>query len=247
MSKNNYDIGDIVTLNSHPMAFQPNGAIDSYINQIPPFMCIKEVHVEKRKKIYSDEFSNHKITDKIKYLCVYFNQHRMIFEENFVYQDMLISFEKLTFHRDDEVSEEDHKTLIKETKEYNTANYEYGKRVFFKTYKLEKRKKFKDARNDVRSTTRTTSTHTSPAFNLSGIKLNEKKSVYNPKDGELQVKTAETLYKILWYNAYQEKFSETYLPSEFFTDDSKIYMSLKGNSNSPDIDLKKSEENAGER
>lgn len=226
MSKNNYNIGDIVTLKTHPLAFQPDGAIDSYINQIPPLMCIKEIHIEKKKKLFSNDFEGDQIADNVKYLCVYFNQHRMIFEENFVYHEMLISFSKLKFHREDEKVEKEQQTLIEETEKYKVAGYEYGKLVFFKTYKLEKRKKFRNAIQDFRSTTKTTSTHTSPAFNLSGIKLNDKKSAFNPKSGKLKLKTAETLYKVLWYNAYQEKFSEAYLPKEFFINDKQIYEPL---------------------
>jgi len=43
----------------------------------------------------------------------------------------------------------------------------------------------------------------------------------------LQRKCSEELYKVLWYNAYQEKFSEEYLPKEFLTDDLRIYSSNK--------------------
>ena len=224
-----FKIGYIVTLKSHPLAFQDNGEIDSYVNQIPPLMCVKEIHIEKKKKLYSDTVSGVQISDEVKYLCVYFNQYRMIFEEKYVYQNALISFDKLFFHNKNDKVEDGHITLIEETKKYENAEYEFGKRVFFKTYKLEKRKKFKSAKNDVRSSRTTTSTHTSLAFILNGDKLNDKESIYNSKNGELQRECSKILHKVLWYNAHQEKMSEKYLPKEFFTDDERIYKNSDSN------------------
>ena len=137
MSKKDFKIGDIVTLKSHPLAFQPNGEMDVYINQIPPFMCVKEVHIERNKKLYSSEASQTQIADDVKYLCTYFNQHRMEFEDKFVYQEMLLPLDDITFHKTKEKNDQ-HPTLIDETKDYDIADYEYGKRVFFKTFKLER-------------------------------------------------------------------------------------------------------------
>lgn len=222
MSKNTFNIGDIVTLKSHPLAFQENGEIDLYVNQIPPFMCIKEVHIEKSKILYSKEIENLKIADNIKYLCTYFNQHRMIFEEKILYQEILISLKDITFHNKKDETQEGHIKLIDETYNYRMASYKFGERVFFKTFKLEKRKKFNAA-----SSIKIAMTHTTPAFILNGFKPNDQKSLYNEKNGELQRECSKELYKVIWYNSYQEKFSEDYLPKEFFTDDSRIYKSRK--------------------
>lgn len=228
MSINHFKIGEIVTLKSHPLAFQEKGEIDAYVNQIPPFMCVKEIHIDKKKQIYSPDIEKAKIGDTIKYICVYFNQHRMIFEEKFVYHEMLLALPKVTFHSKMEKDGGDHTKLIDETETYKSAEYEFGKRVFFKTYKLEKRKKFKTVGSDYNSSTKTVLTHTSPAFILNGYKKNEQKSQHNQKNGELIKQCSEELYKVLWYNSYQEKFSEEYLPKEFLTDDLRIYSSSVG-------------------
>lgn len=224
-----FHIGDIVTLQSHPLAFQENGLIDASINQIPPLMCIKEIHFEKKKNKYSAENEGKQIADKTKYLCVYFNQHRMIFEEKFIYESMLIGLDDLLFHRkDDKPYEGDYQSLIEETKQFKpleSEHYEYGKLVFFKTYKLEKRKKFASAGLEERKNKKSAVVHTSPAFVLSGIKINDQKSIYNEKDGKPIKTTSETLFKVLWYNSYQEKMSEVYLPKELFTDDERIVSS----------------------
>jgi hypothetical protein len=151
----------------------------------------------------------------------------MIFEERFVYQEVLMSFKDITFHSKQIDAEQNHTKLIDETLKYKVASYEFGKRVFFKTHKLERRKKFKTAGMDNNSSHKTIMTHTTPAFILNGFKLNDQKSIYNPKNGEMQRKCCDELYKVIWYNAYQEKFSEEYVPKEFFTDDELIYGVVK--------------------
>lgn len=227
MTLNKFNIGDIVTLKSHPLAYQDNGEIDAYVNQIPPFMCVKEVHIEKKKKELNCEKPDVKFANNVKYLCVYFNQHRMIFEEAHVYQELILSVTDITFHNKKEHIGDYHIKLVNETLDYKEVDYQFGKRIFFKTHKLEKRKRFKNPGHDTKSTTKTILTHTSPAFILNGIKANSQKTIINPKNGELQRKCCDELYKVLWYNAYQEKFSEEFLPKEFFTDDKRIYENPK--------------------
>ncbi|WP_341200186.1 hypothetical protein [Croceibacter atlanticus] len=226
MPKNNFEIGDIVTLKSHPLAFETDGRMDTAINHIPPFMCIKEVHFERNKLKYSKELPDTLNADNVKYICTYFNQHRMLFEDQIIYQKMLISINDITFHSESKSNNKDHITLVEETNLYEIANYEFGKRVFFKTHKLEKRKKFRTIGFDSKSN-KTIYTHTSPAFILNGIKLNEDKSVFDEKKGKLLKKCSDQLYKVLWYNSYQEKMSQGYFPQEFFVDNEKIHEILK--------------------
>ncbi len=186
-------------------------------------MCVKEVHVEGKKLVYSSE-TGKQITDHIKYLCVYFNQHRTIFEEKFLYHSMLLELtpKNFIFHKTDE-NTDNLPTLIEETLKYTESKYVYGERVFFKTYKLEKRKKFKNADySKAGSKHNIAMCHTSPAFIMSGIKRNEEQNLYFEKSGELKRLVPETLIKVLWYNSYQEKMSEAYLPKEFFVEESVI-------------------------
>ena len=236
MKNKQFNIGEIVTLKSHPLAFQKDGLIDASINQIPPFMCVKEIHFERKKKAYSAEVAGEQIADYTKYVCVYFNQYKMQFEEKFIYHNMLLKLtkENFTFHTNDYFSSKkvnnSDKSLIEETDDLNEAEYVYGTRVFFKTYKIEIRKKFRqhDIKNQNYST-KNTNVHTSPAFILSGIKNNEEKSIYNEKDGNPIKITADKLYRVLWYDSYQEKMSQEYMPKEFFTDDVRIYSQFKEN------------------
>ena len=229
-----FNIGEIVTLKSHPLAFQKGGLIDTSINHIPPFMCVKEIHFERKKKEYSAEVAGKQIADNTKYVCVYFNQYKMQFEEKFIYHNMLLKLtkENFTFHNNDyfnstKVNDSD-KSLLEETDGLSEAEYIYGIRVFFKTYKIELRKKIRQ--HDLKSrnySSKKANVHTSPAFILSGIKNNEEKSVYNEKDGNPIKITSDKLFKVLWYNSYQEKMSQEYMPKEFFTDDERIYSQSK--------------------
>ena len=125
---------------SHILLFE-NGLIDLTINHIPPFMCIKEIHFERKIKKYSAEFEGKQVADNRKYLCVYFNQYIMEFEEKFIYKSMLLrlSSDDFKFHKKGEKpNDEKYERLIDETEQLKEAEYLYGKRVFFKTQKLEK-------------------------------------------------------------------------------------------------------------
>jgi hypothetical protein len=216
-----FNTGDIVTLKSHPLAFMQNGLIDCYIKQVPPLMLVKEIHIEHKKKMFSEAKGEWQIADKVKYVCVYFNQHRTIFEEKSLYESVLISFEKLIFHRK-KADGSNGVTLIKETKDYKPLEYKFGEIAFLRTYKLENRKKTKYATLSPESSTKTLSTNTSPAFIMNGIKENDQKDLYDQRKGLLIRKTCQTLLKVIWYNSYQEKYSEEYVPIEFFTNDSLI-------------------------
>ena len=39
----------------------------------------------------------------------------------------------------------------------------------------------------------------------------------------LKKENADILYKVMWYDSYQEKYREEYQPKEFFTKDVQIY------------------------
>ena len=232
--KSKFKIGDIVSLKSHPLTFQENGLIDLTINHIPPFMCVKEIHFERKKKKYSAEFAGKQVADSTKYLCVYFNQYRMEFEEKFIYEGMLLKLvtDNFKFHRKyDKPFDEEYKKLIVETNELNEAEYIYGKKVFFRTHKLEKRKKFAEKNIDTKSSKKSAVVHTSPVFVLSGIKDNDEKSIYDEKNGKPIKITADKLYRVLWYNSYQEKMSQEYMPKEFFTDLENLYSISDKNDN----------------
>ena len=132
--------------------------------------------------------------------------------------------ENFFFNREEEKTDLNSPLLINETLGYAPAKYVYGSRVFFKTYKLEKRKKFNYSAKDLPDAkNKSAIIHTSPAFILSGSKKNEITNLYYEKSGDQKRIVAETLVKVLWYNSYQEKISEEYMPIDFFVDDQNIF------------------------
>lgn len=206
----NYQLGDIVTLKSHPL-FKKH-TIDTYSNQVPPLMIIKEVFFEDdKKKVFSSEKENIQIADNIKYTCIYFNNNKSEFVEATIYHSLLESYKFLKFDRKLKDGQETKSeiSLITEVSTYKEAAYSYGKSIQLKTNKLERRKKFTCDDNLAKIS------FTSPDFVLCGYKIEKLADLFYP-DGKPKKITSETFYKITWFNHFQQKFSEQYLPKEFF-------------------------------
>lgn len=208
-----YNIGDIVTLRSHPLL--GNYTPKNNKNQFPPLLLVKEALFEnKKKKLFSDEIQNAKIADNLKYVCVYFNDKKSEFVEVTLYHAYLSSYKDLMFHREKDEEGKETKSklkLIEEVEGYKQKEYEFGTLAQLKTCKLESRKKTglsKKKRNR-------NMTFCSPNFVLIGIKREVSDGLFY-YDGKPKRKISETFYKVMWFNHYQNKFSEKYLPQEFF-------------------------------
>jgi hypothetical protein len=208
-------VGSIVTLKSHPLFIKHT--IDIFSNQVPPLMIVKEVIYENdKKKLFSDELEDCKIADDIKYICIYFNNNKSEFVEVTVYHSFLKNYDQLKFNR--QLDEKGKATrseisLIDEVKNYKSADYEFGSVVRLKTNKLERRKTF-NANFD----TAIKVSFTSPDFILTGLKKEILTDLFY-HDGKPKRKASDILYKVMWYNHFQQKFSEQYLPKEFFVED----------------------------
>jgi hypothetical protein len=218
----NFSIGEIVTLKSHPL-FKEYKAISEFPSLVPPLMIVKDIFIEdnKKKKLYNDELGKEfQVSDLVKYTCVYFNSNKSEFVEAIIYQSILESYTKLKYIRKskDEKFEAD-VTLVNEVaneKIYKPINkYEYGKKVQFKSKKLEQRKTFVPYNDSIRTSYQT------PDFILSGVKNEPQTDLFYP-NGEMKRKIANQSYKVIWYNHFQQKFSEQYLPKEFFVEGVEI-------------------------
>ncbi|MEH6407670.1 MAG: hypothetical protein V7767_10335 [Leeuwenhoekiella sp.] len=204
---NIYKIGDIVTLKSHPLtiSFQPD--YESFSDQFPPLMVIKDITIEdERKKIYSSAITDAQIASQIKYKCIYFNEHKSSFEEAILYQNFLVSYSDLHFIKKNKDKPDDYKTLIQEVANYQTSNYEFGKIVQFKTAKLESRKIILNSFKYP--------TFRCPELVITGLKEEEEKNSFYEKDGTPKRIVPSILYKVTWFNQVHDKFSEHYLPKE---------------------------------
>jgi len=221
---NDFNIGDIVTLKSHPLISEDENKVPQEISefsaQVPPLMLVKEVLLEKKEnKIqYSDKFEGARISDLVKYICVFFNANKSEFVEKTVYQSFLSSYKKLKYFKKDKAEKtEANVDLITEVLGYaGVSEYEYSKRVQFKTKKLEHRKTYASNNEKIGGVSFQT-----PDFILSGIKYQEQKDLLYP-NGETKRIVCKELYKVIWYCHYQQKFSEEFLPKEFFVEGLEI-------------------------
>lgn len=226
--ENKFNVSDFLVLKTHPLLedFRIKG--DGKL--VPPIMLIKEVFIESNKKVICDEESGKKNADRIKYLCIYFDDTKSEFLEATLYESMLESFKKLKIERiskKGEVTQGD-ETIIKEIDSYGIPEYEYGKVVRLKTKKIEIYKKrstrkfiVKDeSKNDldVEEVVQYVVNYTSPDFIVCGFKKNETKNSHYPNGSPKRI-ICENLFKVKWFNFNQQKFSDQYLPEGFLTDE----------------------------
>ncbi|SDH27182.1 hypothetical protein [Winogradskyella thalassocola] len=239
--KNKFSLGEIVTFKSHPLLY------DYYIKGdgklVPPFMIVSEVHFESKKKIIVDERLGEIIGERIKYLCVYFDDNRCQFNEVCIYESMLENYKSICIARNDSINDNDnYKSLIKEAESYTTPKYKYGNVVYFKTKKFEifkkrisvrvvrnlknKKKREKEHKKEI---TQYVVNYSSPDFILSGLKKQMIDDSFYP-NGDRKKITSELLFKVKWFNSFQMKFSEHFLPKECFMREQPFPTEIKHNS-----------------
>lgn len=192
----NFNIGDIVTLKSHPLFNEKVKKIGEFPAHVPPLMLIKEVFVEseEKKRIYSEVLAEMQIADLVKYTCVYFNANKSEFQEKVVYQSFLRIYSDLKYYRevgkDEKKKIELYKQLIPEVLKYKRVKkYEYGAKVQFKTKKLEQRKSYLGNFERVPGVS-----YQTPDFLLSGIKNEDQADLFYP-DGNIKRKIPTQLYR----------------------------------------------------
>lgn len=220
-----FAIGEIVTLKSHPLNSEKPNKIIEFPSQVPPLMLVKEIFFEdiEKKKLFSSEIEKAQIADYIKYNCVFFNANKSEFQEKIIYHSLLVIYLKLEFFKDgaDKKSETEVK-LVDEVISYDLlSDYIYGDVVQFKTKKLEHRKSYDGNNERIRVTSNQT-----PDFVVSGIKKNEQLDLFylNGKNKKI---IPLTLFKVMWFNPFQQKFSEYFLPKEFFVKNLKFNTEVK--------------------
>lgn len=220
---NAFTVGDIVTMKSHPLFNKKIKKIACFSAHVPPLMLIKEVFFEliDKKQIFSTEVENAQIADLIKYNCMFFNANKSIFEEKIIYHSLLKGYKELKYYREVEKNKkgevEIDKQLIAEVLKYKVVSeYTYGDVVQFKTKKLEHRKSY-----DIGFERIPGNTFQTPDFVLSGIKNEPQTDLYY-NNGDKKRIISNQLFKVTWFNHFQQKFSEKYLPKEFFVKELEI-------------------------
>lgn len=241
--ENKFKVGDLVTLKSHPLfeVYEIKG--DG--KYVPPIMIVKEVLFEDRKKKTHDEITGYEIAERIKYICTYFDDNKSEFIEAHIYQSMLDGIKEIKIGRfDDPKSTSVSRTnLVDEVLRYALKpEYSYSGVYYFKTKKLEVLKKRSSVvvtvvqksgddrkpddndndQDDTKGYTRKTTiqyivNYATPEFVACGFKSESYADLFY-NDGKMKRLASTDFVKVKWYNPIQQKFSDQYLPMEFFTD-----------------------------
>lgn len=223
---NKFKVGNLVSFKSHPLLNEMYIKGDG--KYVPPIMLVKEVFFENKNKKIFDEVTGKKIADKIKYICVHFDDNKSEFIESHLYESQLESISSINIARYDKQKEgEQRKTLIEEVDGYpNTFEYEFGKVVYFKSKKLEAFKKRESSKIKVDKTTglevkeitrQYVVNYITPEFVLSGFKKENYNDLFYENGNRKRIVSTDFI-KVKWFNPFQHKFSEHFLPMEFFID-----------------------------
>jgi len=205
-----YKIGDIVTIKSHPLLHADTQKNSNF--QFPPLLLVKEILLEnEKKKLFSDEIKNTQIADNLKCICVYFSNKKSKFVEVHLYDAYLASYKDL---KSIEEEGESNKSETNQNEEEDKSNkneiYNFGGIVQLKTRKVKYKNQFKIGEKYKFLP------FLSPNFVLTGVKKGEVTGGLFYHNGKPKRKVAKQFYKVMWFNHFQNKFSEEYLPEEFF-------------------------------
>lgn len=219
-----FEIGAIITLNSHPLFDNNFKKIAEFSSQVPPLMIIKEVFFERKetKKIFSSDIENAQISDLIKYNCVYFNANKSEFCEKTIYESFLRTYKDLKYYKakdneGNEIKIPKEKQLIPEVLNYNIyKDYSFGDVIQFKTKKLEHRKSYDNGNEKLPGIS-----YQTPNFVVSGVKKDTQEDLFY-SDGRKKKIVPNKLLKVTWFNHFQNKMSEKFLPFCFFVKDLEI-------------------------
>jgi len=226
--ENQFGIGDIVTFKTHPLLY------DRYIKGdgklVPPFMVVKEVYFEDKKKKIVDTNNGKTIAERIKYTCIFFDDNKSEFKDVTIYESMLMNYESFYISKIDAVLKESndskYQSLIEEVSGYKNAKYEYGNIVYFKTKKLEILKKRSSVKKETlngseseekKETVQYVVNYSTPEFVLCGYKEETGEDLYYA-NGDRKKIVSKVFYKVKWFNSNQMKFSEEFLPKKCFID-----------------------------
>jgi len=241
--ENKFELGEIVTFKTHPLLYDLHIRGDGKL--VPPFMVVKEVYFEDKKKKIVDVSNGKKIAERIKYTCIFFDDNKNEFKEIVIYESMLVNYSKFFIARMDgekPIYKEGIETkisLIEEVSKYANPKYEYGNIVYFRTKKLEilkkrisvKKEKIKgESEQKEKETIQHVVNYSTPEFVLCGYKEENVEDLFYPNGNKKKIISKE-LFKVKWFNAYQMKFSEQYLPMECFIDSQPFKTIVPHNSN----------------
>lgn len=206
------NIGDLVSLKSHPFNIFNESLIGAFVDNTPPIMVISEVLKSNSYDTESEEVDTE--TNKVKklpnqYLCYFYSSKTSSFEKHWfkqneikkIYSDIETNQEKVT-------KTEDKVSLLNKYKD---------NLVVLKSADLELSKKkttWSRTKEEDINKTQAFLEFLSPVMTVIDVVENQNfnKDRVNPKNGEIKRESCKFLLKCKWFNPIKQTFSEEIIP-----------------------------------
>ena len=206
------NIGDLVSLKSHPFNIFNESLIGAFVDNTPPIMVISEVLKSNSYDTESEELDIE--TKKAKklpnqYLCYFYSSKTSTFEKHWFKQNEIKKIDSDTENNQGKVTKtEDKVSLLNKYKD---------NLVVLKSADLELSKKkttWSRTKEEDINKTQAFLEFLSPVMTVIEVVENQNfnKDRVNPKNGEIKRESCKFLLKCKWFNPIKQTFSEEIIP-----------------------------------
>lgn len=206
------NIGDLVSLKSHPFNIFNESLIGAFVDNTPPIMVISEVLKSNSYDTESEEVDIE--TKKAKklpnqYLCYFYSSKTSSFEKHWFKQNEIKKIDFDTENNQEKVTKtEDKVSLLNKYKD---------NLVVLKSADLELSKKkttWSRTKEEDINKTQAFLEFLSPVMTVIEVVENQNfnKDRVNPKNGEIKRESCKFLLKCKWFNPIKQTFSEEIIP-----------------------------------
>ena len=206
------NIGDLVSLKSHPFNIFNESLIGAFVDNTPPIMVISEVLKSNSYDTESEEVDAE--TKKAKklpnqYLCYFYSSKTSSFEKHWFKQNEIKKIDFDTENNQEKVTKtEDKVSLLNKYKD---------NLVVLKSADLELSKKkttWSRTKEEDINKTQAFLEFLSPVMTVIEVVENQNfnKDRVNPKNGEIKRESCKFLLKCKWFNPIKQTFSEEIIP-----------------------------------
>ena len=207
------NIGDLVSLKSHPFNIFNESLIGAFVDNTPPIMVISEVLKSNSYDTESEEVDTE--TNKVKklpnqYLCYFYSSKTSSFEKYW--------FKQNEIERINPDNDESNKEEIKKTEDKVSLLNKYKDNlVVLKSADLELSKKkttWSRTKEEDINKTQAFLEFLPPVMTVIDVVENQNfnKDRINPKNGEIKRESCKFLLKCKWFNPIKQTFSEEIIP-----------------------------------
>ena len=222
------NIGDLVSLKSHPFNIFNESLIGAFVDNTPPIMVISEVLKSNSYDTESEEVDTE--TNKVKklpnqYLCYFYSSKTSSFEKQWFKQNEIKKIDS-----DIETNQE---KVTKTEDKVSLLNKYKDNLVVLKSADLELSKKkttWSRTKEEDINKTQAFLEFLSPVMTVIDVVENQNfnKDRVNPKNGEIKRESCKFLLKCKWFNPIKQTFSEEIIPY-------KILQRVEFNSNKIEV------------